>query len=182
MDYGPSIIYNVVGRTAQDITPDLVMQIAKHPNFAGMKECGGHERIKLYADKGIKCWSGNDDEAHESRFKYGGHGVISVTSNVLPAAMRRLMDIEDPELNAKMQPFMNWLFLQPNPIGINTLFAMTGAAAPVFRAPYWPYDEDMRNLVIEMLNKFEDYEICGGRPKALKDEDFTVLGDWARGV
>jgi 4-hydroxy-tetrahydrodipicolinate synthase len=67
-----------------------------------MKECAGHERIKLYADEGIKCWSGNDDEAHESRFKYGGHGVISVTSNVLPAAMRRLMDFEDSDLNAKI--------------------------------------------------------------------------------
>jgi 4-hydroxy-tetrahydrodipicolinate synthase len=61
MDHGPSIIYNVEGRTAQDITPNQVMEIAKHPNFAGMKECGGHERIALYASEGIKCWSGNDD-------------------------------------------------------------------------------------------------------------------------
>ena len=61
MDYGPAIIYNVEGRTAQDISPSQVMQIAKHPNFAGMKECAGHERIKLYADEGILCWSGNDD-------------------------------------------------------------------------------------------------------------------------
>jgi 4-hydroxy-tetrahydrodipicolinate synthase len=182
MDYGPTIIYNVAGRTAQDITPDLVYQIAKHPNFAGMKECGGHDRIKLYSDKGIKCWSGNDDEAHESRFNYGGHGVISVTSNVLPAAMRRLMDYEDPELNAKIKPFMNWLFLQPNPIGINTLLAMTGAAEPIFRAPYWPYDEDVRLEVIPLLKDFKDSEICGGRPMAIGDGGFTVLGDWARGV
>lgn len=160
----------------------MVNEIAKHPNFAGMKECGGHERIKLYADKGIKCWSGNDDEAHESRFKYGGHGVISVASNLLPAAMRRLMDEEDPELNAKMQPLMKWLFLHPNPIGLNTAFAMTGAAQPVFRAPYWPYDEDMRNELIEILDQFDEDEICGGKPKALTDGQFTVLGDWARGV
>jgi 4-hydroxy-tetrahydrodipicolinate synthase len=147
-----------------------------------MKECGGHDRIKLLSDKGIKCWSGNDDEAHESRFKYGGHGVISVTSNVFPAAMRRLMDVEDLELNAKLQPFMNWLFDQPNPIGINTFFAMNGAAKPIFRAPYWPYDEEERNKVIGLLKDFQDSEICGGRPIILKDEDFTVLGDWARGV
>jgi 4-hydroxy-tetrahydrodipicolinate synthase len=96
--------------------------------------------------------------------------------------MRRLMDYEDPELNEKIQPFMNWLFMQPNPIGLNTVFAMTGAAQPVFRAPYWPYDQDMRNDVISLLKDFEAYEICGGHPKELKDEDFTVLGDWARGV
>ena len=92
------------------------------------------------------------------------------------------MDYEDPELNEKIQPFMNWLFMQPNPIGLNTVFAMTGAAQPVFRAPYWPYDHDMRNDVIALLKDFEDYEICGGQPRELKDEDFTVLGDWARGV
>jgi 4-hydroxy-tetrahydrodipicolinate synthase len=75
-----------------------------------MKECTGHERIQEYADKGILSWSGNDDECHESRWNYGGHGVISVTSNVLPGVMRRLMDVEDPELAAKVLPFMNWLF------------------------------------------------------------------------
>jgi 4-hydroxy-tetrahydrodipicolinate synthase len=182
MDQGPAIIYNVVGRTAQDITPDMVMELAKHPNFAGMKECSGHDRIKMYADKGLICWSGNDDEAHTSRFKHGGHGVISVVSNVVPGLVKRLMEKEDPELDAKLQPLIKWLFVQPNPIGIDTLFMMNGAAQPVFRAPYWPYDEGLRNQVIEILKDFDEKDICGGRPKALKDEDFTVLGDWARGV
>jgi 4-hydroxy-tetrahydrodipicolinate synthase len=92
MNYGPAIIYNVPGRTAQDLQPEIVLELAKHPNFAGVKECAGHERIKGYADKGLLCWSGNDDEAHDSVHKYGGHGVISVTSNVIPAVMKRLMD------------------------------------------------------------------------------------------
>ena len=47
-----------------------------------MKECKGHERIEEYSKKGILSWSGNDDEFHE------GHGVISVTSNVIPGVMR----------------------------------------------------------------------------------------------
>lgn len=68
MDLGPAIIYNVQSRTAQDITPDIMMEIAKHENFAGVKECSGHERIAQYAAEGIKCWSGNDDEAFESRW------------------------------------------------------------------------------------------------------------------
>jgi 4-hydroxy-tetrahydrodipicolinate synthase len=80
----------------------MVYELAKHKNFAGMKECGGHERIKLYTDQGILCWSGNDDEAYESRVNYGAHGVISVTSNVVPSLMRTLMEKEDPELNEKL--------------------------------------------------------------------------------
>jgi len=154
MEFGPAVIYNVESRTAQDISPELVEYLAKNPNFAGMKECGGHERIKQYADQGILCWSGNDDECHDSKWNYGGHGVISVTSNVLPSVMRRLMDTKDDELNAKVMPFMNWLFMEPNPIGLNTVSAMTGAAQPVFRAPYMPYDLDKREAAIELLSGF----------------------------
>jgi 4-hydroxy-tetrahydrodipicolinate synthase len=58
--------------------------------------------------------------------------------------MRKLMDTQDKELNAKTQPFMNWLFLEPNPIALNTILAMTGMAHPVFRAPYYPYDTEKR--------------------------------------
>ena len=53
MDVGPAIIYNVPGRTAQDITQDIVYELADHKNFIGMKECKGHERISEYAKKGI---------------------------------------------------------------------------------------------------------------------------------
>ena len=45
MNLGPSIVYNVPSRTAQDITPDIMLELAKHKNFAGVKECTGHDRI-----------------------------------------------------------------------------------------------------------------------------------------
>lgn len=58
LDYGPTIVYNVPGRTGQDIAPDVVHELALHPNFAGMKECCGNERIRGYTQRGITCWSG----------------------------------------------------------------------------------------------------------------------------
>jgi 4-hydroxy-tetrahydrodipicolinate synthase len=58
LDYGPTIVYNVPGRTGQDIAPDVVHELALHPNFAGMKECTGNDRIKGYTARGITCWSG----------------------------------------------------------------------------------------------------------------------------
>ena len=100
MNYGPAIVYNVPSRTNQDVGPEIVEEIAKHPNFCGMKECAGDERIKHYQDQGILCWSGNDDEYHNSKWGDAGcHGVISVTSNVLPGVMRQLTDAKNPELN-----------------------------------------------------------------------------------
>lgn len=145
MNYGPAIVYNVPSRTNQDVGPEIIEQIAQHPNFCGMKECAGDDRIQHYQQQGILCWSGNDDEYHDS--KWGDaqcHGVISVTSNVFPAVMRKLTDEKNPELNQKIQPFMNWLFKEPNPIGLNTFLSMTGKAQPVFRGPYFPYEMSLR--------------------------------------
>ena len=135
---------------------------AKHPNFAGVKECTGNDRIRNYTQRGVTCWSGtfdrlsfqffsfwpasdsflrtqarsqhaaswragNDDEAHDARWDAGAVGVISVTSNIVPGLMRQLMfDRRDPQLNARLQPLMAWLFAQPNPIGAFTRWAFTG--------------------------------------------------------
>jgi dihydrodipicolinate synthase/N-acetylneuraminate lyase len=51
---GPAIIYNVPGRTGQDIPDDIVQGMASHPNFLGMKECTGNERIGKYTKQ--VCW------------------------------------------------------------------------------------------------------------------------------
>ena len=58
MDLGPAIIYNVPGRTGQDIPDDIVKGMAGHPNFLGVKECTGNARIEGYAAEGVRCWSG----------------------------------------------------------------------------------------------------------------------------
>ena len=81
LDIGPAFIYNVAGRTGQDLTPDIIEPLAKHEHFIGVKECGGNERIAHYEKQGIACWSGNDDESHDARHTHGAHGVISVSSN-----------------------------------------------------------------------------------------------------
>ena len=78
---------------------------------------------QAYTGKGVRCWSGNDDEAHESRHGAGGQGVISVTSNLLPGLMARLMRSPNQELADSLQPLIAWLFCEPNPIGVNTAMA-----------------------------------------------------------
>lgn len=64
---GPTIIYNVPGRTGQDISPSVIEEIAGSPNFVGVKECMGNERIGEYVAKGLTIWSGNDDQFHYAR-------------------------------------------------------------------------------------------------------------------
>jgi len=175
LEMGPAIIYNVAGRTGQDIPPDIISQLAGHRNFCGVKECGGHERIKLYSDQGIMCWSGNDDQCHESRHVHGGLGVISVTSNVVPGLMRDLMRERNDDLNEKLGPLFKWLFTEPNPIGVNTLLMQLGVASPVFRLPYTHRSREEREEVVKILTAV-GLEHCPSGPggvQVLEDKDFV---------
>jgi 4-hydroxy-tetrahydrodipicolinate synthase len=175
LEMGPAIIYNVAGRTGQDISPDIIAQLAPHPHFCGVKECSGHERIKLYSDQGIMCWSGNDDQCHESRHVHGGLGVISVTSNVVPGLMRDLMRERNDALNEKLSPLFKWLFTEPNPIGVNTLLMQLGAASPVFRLPYTHRSVEEREEVVKILTAV-GLEHCPTGPGGLQvllDDEFV---------
>lgn len=172
LDIGPAFIYNVPGRTGQDLTPDIIEPLAKHPNFIGVKECAGNERIAYYENQGIACWSGNDDESADGRHKYKSHGVISVTSNIIPGLMRTLMDEPDDTLRERLLPLMDWLFCEPNPIAINTALMMTGAVEHVFRLPYQALSLSQREKGFDILSKFEQDELVGQTLNLLSDNCF----------
>lgn len=175
LDLGPALIYNVPGRTGQDIEPEVMEELAKHQNFIGVKECAGPERIAAYAKKGIRSWSGNDNECFESRHRYGAQGVISVASNLFPGLMRQLMDEDNPDLNKKLTPMMDWLFSEPNPIPLNTALAMTGAALPTFRLPYAPLGAEEREQGLAMMQEIGLSHLVGDRLEVMNDSDFTLI-------
>jgi 4-hydroxy-tetrahydrodipicolinate synthase len=181
LDMGPAIIYNVPGRTGQDIKPELIMQLSGHKHFAGVKECMGHERIAQLSKQGIVCWSGNDDQCYESRQVHGGHGVISVTATVVPSLMRRLMhgakDAENDALNTKLAPLYKWLFAEPNPIGVKTMMIQLGMSKPCFRLPYVPCGKAAREEGKTILAGI-GLEHCPAGEKGLQvleDSDFKCV-------
>ncbi|MCW9015671.1 MAG: dihydrodipicolinate synthase family protein, partial [Kangiellaceae bacterium] len=171
---GPAIIYNVEARTGQDISPQIMQNIADNQNFIGVKECAGNPRISEYETRGIACWSGNDDESFNGRHSYNSHGVISVTSNIVPGLMRKLMDENDHHLNDRLQSLIGWLFKQPNPIGISTALAMSGAIKPVFRLPYLPLNKQDREDGVEILKEFDNDDLVGNSLSVMDDEQFAI--------
>jgi len=177
LDIGPAFIYNVPGRTGQDLTPEVIEPLSKHENFIGVKECGGNERIAYYEKQGIACWSGNDDESYTGRHEHGSHGVISVSSNIIPGIMRQLMDKDNlaqtSVLNEKMQGLMQWLFCEPNPIAINTALMMTDAVPKNFRLPYQALTLSQREQGFELLKAIETEDLVGDSLSLLEDSDFN---------
>ncbi|WP_413403157.1 4-hydroxy-tetrahydrodipicolinate synthase [Pseudoalteromonas sp. KJ71-7] len=175
LDIGPAFIYNVAGRTGQDLTPDIIEPLAQHEQFIGVKECGGNERIAHYEQQGIACWSGNDDEAHDARHIHKAHGVISVTSNLIPGLFRQLMDSKNDALNNSLQPLMNWLFCEPNPIAINTAMIMTGAVNPVFRMPYVPLNDEQQQQGVTLINQLNEQDFVGSRAQCVDISKVLIL-------
>lgn len=186
LDFGPTIVYNVPARTTQDIPSEVIFELAKHPNFAGVKECEGNERIRNYTKNGVTCWSGNDDEAHDAKWDAGAAGVISVTSNVSPKLMKELLlgPKPNPKLRDDLIPLMRWLFKEPNPIGVNTALTMLGCAEPVFRLPYAPYDEKTRQegkKIMEAVGAEHLVRAAGEKTAGVRDvadEEFILLDEW----
>ncbi|WIA36598.1 hypothetical protein OEZ86_007886 [Tetradesmus obliquus] len=174
---GPAIIYNVPGRTGQDIPDALVQEMAGHPNFLGMKECTGNKRIGNYTQQGINCWSGNDDEAHDGRHQFGSAGVISVTANVIPGLFAKMMHgSPDPELNAKLQDLIGWLFCEPNPIPLNTALMMCGLVRPVFRLPYVPLSREEREKGAKLLRAVQEHIPGCSEVRVMEDDEFLLVG------
>ena len=178
LDIAPCFIYNVPSRTAQDIPPNIIEKLALHPNFIGVKECAGSERIEYYEKKSIACWSGNDDQAFESRQLKNSHGVISVAANVIPILFRILMDKNNPVVQEKILPFVKLLFVEPNPIVLNTTLAMMGLCQPVSRLPYLPLEVKKQEQIIAALEELKNStpELANlEQAKVILPKDFTLI-------
>jgi 4-hydroxy-tetrahydrodipicolinate synthase len=130
----PVVLYNVPGRTGCDLLPDTAAALAGHERIIGIKEARNEpERmVALLALRGdgFAVLSGDDPTAMRAMLA-GADGVVSVASNVLPHAMRRLCDLargaRDADaagaLDARLQPVFAFLGAEPNPIPLKALMA-----------------------------------------------------------
>lgn len=91
----PVITYNVPGRTGVDISNETLARLAKLPNIVGIKDATGiMDRISLQRLDCGEEWNliSGDDPSALGYMVHGGHGCISVTSNVAPEAMAKFMN------------------------------------------------------------------------------------------
>ena len=132
----PVVLYNVPGRTGCDLLPATVSELAKHPRIIAIKEARAEpqrmtELLALRSPE-FAILSGDDPTAARAMLA-GADGVISVASNVMPAAMRRLCDLardgkraEAEALDAELQSLFDFMGIEPNPIPIKAILARQG--------------------------------------------------------
>ncbi len=85
----PVILYNVPGRTITSLSLETLTTLSAHKNIIGVKEASGDisvdEKLKALVHPDFVMLSG-DDPTYLPFLKLGGHGIISVMSNVITAA------------------------------------------------------------------------------------------------
>jgi 4-hydroxy-tetrahydrodipicolinate synthase len=144
----PIVLYSVQGRTGVNIDPVTVRRLAEIENVVGIKEASGNvsqiTAILNMVPEDFLVISG-DDAMTLPIIALGGHGVISVVSNEIPAEMAHLtrLCLQGDFLGArrdhrKFYPLMEVNFVESNPIPVKTAMSEMGLLEPLWRLPLVP--------------------------------------------
>lgn len=159
----PMILYNVPGRTVADLQNDTVLRLAAVPGIIGIKDATasierGTDLIKR-APRDFAIYSG-EDAAALALILLGGHGVISVTANVAPKLMHQMCaaalvgDVKTArEINLRLLPLHQRLFVEPNPTPAKWAMAQMGLIEAGLRLPMVPLSERFHETVREALHE-----------------------------
>ncbi|MRW89423.1 4-hydroxy-tetrahydrodipicolinate synthase [Duganella sp. FT80W] len=159
----PIILYNVPGRTVADMSNETILRLSGVKNIIGVKDATGnigrgYDLLRMVS-KEFAVYSGDDPTALALMLA-GGAGNISVTANVAPRAMADMCraamagDIATAvELNNKVFPLHQKLFVEPNPVPVKWALAEMGKMPAGIRLPLVPladgYHETVRSALRE---------------------------------
>ena len=155
----PIIIYNVPGRTGLNLLPQTLYELSKIENIAAVKEASSNidqiSEIARLCGNNLDIYSGNDNEIIPI-MSLGGKGVISVLANILPRDTHDLCqkfldgDLKGArDMELKLLPLMNALFIETNPIPVKTAMNLMGMNVGYLRLPL----VDMSEKNLEVLKK-----------------------------
>lgn len=150
----PVVLYNVPARTAVDLLPETVAELANHPQIVAVKEAvparSRIEELLQRCEGRIAVLSGDDATCGDAMLA-GARGVISVVANVAPEPTAELCDRalagDGPgttEAAARLAPLLGCLGVETNPIPVKWALHEMGLAGPGIRLPLLPLSEQHR--------------------------------------
>jgi len=159
----PQILYNIPGRTSINMLPTTTARLSQVPNIVGIKEGSGSlqqvSEIIHQSKPGFLVLAG-DDPLTLPMMALGGKGVITVTANVAPTDMAKMVlaalkgDFEQARtLHFKLTPLFSSLFLETNPIPVKAALAMMGKISEEVRLPLTPLADEYRPQLRKALQQ-----------------------------
>jgi 4-hydroxy-tetrahydrodipicolinate synthase len=157
----PVVVYNVPGRTGQNLGAELILELASKPGVIGVKEASGDlDQIATILERrpeGFFVLSG-DDALTLSTLALGADGVISVVSNEAPAEMAQLVTAalegdfgRARGLHYRLLPLMRANFAESNPVPVKTAMEMLGHCGGRLRPPLGGPADPTRERLSEAL-------------------------------
>jgi 4-hydroxy-tetrahydrodipicolinate synthase len=157
----PVLVYNVPSRTSVDISNEALERLAKLPNIVGIKDATGDlgrpSFQRLMCGEGWVMLSG-DDVSALGYIAHGGHGAISVTSNVAPEACARFYEAA---LAGDMPAALAWqdrlirlhrgLFLDASPSPTKFALASLGLCSEEARLPISPCADAVKPAILAAM-------------------------------
>jgi 4-hydroxy-tetrahydrodipicolinate synthase len=153
----PQYIYNIPGRSVVDMSVETMARLAKLPNIIGVKDATADltrptlTRVAIPGD--FNQMSGEDGTAI-GYFAQGGHGCISVSSNVAPRACAEFFaawkagDVAKAlELHTRLMPLHDVLFCESSPIPVKYAAHLLGKCRTDMRLPMCQPSDDSKQRI-----------------------------------
>jgi 4-hydroxy-tetrahydrodipicolinate synthase len=159
----PIVIYNIPGRCVIDMTVDTMARLAKLPNIVGVKDATADLARPLATRIAIGpkfCQLSGEDATALPFLAQGGHGCISVTSNIAPrlcADMHEAWGSGDLKsamaINERLMPLHQALFCETSPGPVKYAASLMGFCSAETRLPLAEIAEASKDRVKRALGQ-----------------------------
>jgi len=153
----PIVIYNIPPRSVIDMSVETMARLAELPNIVGVKDATAKiERVSLQRlAMGPDFIQLSGEDATALAFNaHGGHGCISVTSNVAPKLCSQFQEAclagdyaKALTFQDRLMPLHHALFLEPNPTGVKYALSVLGRIEDRVRLPLVGIGEATRSAI-----------------------------------
>ena len=151
----PIIAYNVPTRTGVDIPISVYAKLSTIANLAGVKEASCDitkiTKTRCACSDQFSVWTGNDDLIVPA-ISLGALGAISVLSNVFPKETAEMANaalsgdfVTASSLQCQLQPLIELLFCEVNPIPVKAAMGYLGYDCGSCRLPLTELTQENKN-------------------------------------
>ncbi len=157
----PLMLYNIPGRTGQNLLPETVIRLAELPNVVAIKEASGNldqaSTLRAQLPETFRIYSG-DDSLTLPLLAVGGYGVVSVASHLVGAQIQHMIQAyiqgdttTATALHSQLLPLFKVLFVTTNPIPIKAALSLQGWRVGNPRLPLVAANETVLNQIKPVL-------------------------------
>lgn len=161
----PLLLYNVPGRTGQNLSPETVVRLAQIDNIVGIKEASGNldqaGEIRRLTPKDFEIYAG-DDSLTLPLLAIGAKGVVSVASHLVGNQLQQMIQAYNAgkvtvasDIHLQLLPLFKALFITTNPIPIKQALKLQGWEVGSTRLPLSEADAEVSQKLEVVLKNLD---------------------------